>query len=371
MAGILFVTWDGGGNLPPALAVAHELAHRGENPRFLGHASQRSAIESAGFAFEAYRHAREWSALTRHSTLRAPLAYAGVFTDRGMGQDLLESLQREPADRVVVDGLLIGAMHGLASAGVEYQVLVHSLRSVMMRTLTGGPLALIMKVRRLDPAKHYRTAQGEIVTTLASFDPGSSEAPPTATYTGPVIPVVESAARPSTPPVVLVSFSTTYIQGQREVLQHVLDALADLEVHAIVTTGPAVAVDDLRATSNAEIHSFVPHSELMQRASLVIGHGGHSTTMLALAHGVPLLVIPMNLGFDQPEIGRIVAERGVGLTLDRRTGTARLREAIETLLDSSRFREQAELVGTELRARRGAREAASVVLANPAALRKR
>ena len=29
MASILFVTWDGGGNLPPALGIAAELRDRG------------------------------------------------------------------------------------------------------------------------------------------------------------------------------------------------------------------------------------------------------------------------------------------------------------------------------------------------------
>jgi UDP:flavonoid glycosyltransferase YjiC (YdhE family) len=58
MTGILFVTWDGGGNVPPALEIAREVTARGASARFLGHESQRIAIESAGFPFEAYRQAR-------------------------------------------------------------------------------------------------------------------------------------------------------------------------------------------------------------------------------------------------------------------------------------------------------------------------
>ncbi len=58
MANILFVTWDGGGNLPPALGIAAELRDRGEQVRFLGHQQQREAIESAGLRFEPYQQAR-------------------------------------------------------------------------------------------------------------------------------------------------------------------------------------------------------------------------------------------------------------------------------------------------------------------------
>ena len=49
MAEIVVVTWDGGGNVPPALAIAAELAARGHGIRVLGHRSQRDAIEAAGF----------------------------------------------------------------------------------------------------------------------------------------------------------------------------------------------------------------------------------------------------------------------------------------------------------------------------------
>jgi hypothetical protein len=37
MGDILFVTWDGGGNVPPAIGIACELQRRGESVRVLGH----------------------------------------------------------------------------------------------------------------------------------------------------------------------------------------------------------------------------------------------------------------------------------------------------------------------------------------------
>ena len=42
MAEVLMVTWDGGGNLTPALSVAAELRQRGHVVRFLGHGQQRA-----------------------------------------------------------------------------------------------------------------------------------------------------------------------------------------------------------------------------------------------------------------------------------------------------------------------------------------
>lgn len=70
------------------------------------------------------------------------------------------------------------------------------------------------------------------------------------------------------------------------------------------------------------------------RASLVIGHGGHSTTFRALAHGVPVLAMPMHPLLDQPMIADALERAGLGLHLPRRAGSDRIAAAVTTLLAS-------------------------------------
>ena len=48
MSQIAFVTWNGGGNLGPALPIARELRRRDHRAAFLGQETQRPAIEAAG-----------------------------------------------------------------------------------------------------------------------------------------------------------------------------------------------------------------------------------------------------------------------------------------------------------------------------------
>ena len=105
MAEIIGGTWDGGGNVPPAMAIARELADRGHGIRVLGHRGQRDAIEGAGFTAVATTHARDFRAGDPHST-RDLLA---TFGDRGMARDLLDELRRRPADLVLVDADQPGA----------------------------------------------------------------------------------------------------------------------------------------------------------------------------------------------------------------------------------------------------------------------
>ena len=53
MAEILFVTWDGGGNVPPAVGIAEELRARGHRVRFMGHAAAGVAFAEHGLEFTA------------------------------------------------------------------------------------------------------------------------------------------------------------------------------------------------------------------------------------------------------------------------------------------------------------------------------
>ncbi len=60
MSTFVFVTWNGGGNVTPALGIARSLAGRGHTVAFLGEETQRRRIEAAGLAFTAYTRRPDW-----------------------------------------------------------------------------------------------------------------------------------------------------------------------------------------------------------------------------------------------------------------------------------------------------------------------
>jgi len=62
MSRFLFVTWNGGGNLSPALGIARELLRREHAVRFLGAESQRARILAAGCSFTPFVHRVETDA---------------------------------------------------------------------------------------------------------------------------------------------------------------------------------------------------------------------------------------------------------------------------------------------------------------------
>lgn len=355
----LFVTWSGGGNLPPALAVATELARRGDRVRFLGHHDQRPAVEAAGFDFEPYSSGRPW----RGAVDDDALGMFRVFVDAGIGRDAVTSLRREPVDSVVVDCLLLGALAAVEREGVPTVVLSHTLLSFWLRFARNPVLRLLGRRDGLDAVRLWDAAAVNLVTVAPELDvvsagAGLGERRGNRIWTGSIVP---SDAAPARGDGVLVSLSTNNMPGQRAVLQRAIDAAATLGHPLTVTTGPAIDPASLRVPAGTEVHAFLPHTEAMQRSALVIGHGGYGTTATALAHDLPLVMLPLHPLIDQPMVARAVERAGAGIVLPKRASSSRIAAAARRALDEPRLRERAGMLGASIRTANAAERAAAAI----------
>jgi UDP:flavonoid glycosyltransferase YjiC (YdhE family) len=354
MARILAVTWDGGGNLPPMLGIAGELQRRGHQVRVLGHPQQGDAVASAALKFVGYRHARPWSPKVAATGARFLLRFLfGAFTDPGPGRDVHDELVREPADLALVDSMSLAGLRAAEQLGVPTAVLMHTFYRYHTHAWSRGPIGVVAALRGMRPGRLWNSADRVLVATDSALDPAAErQLPPNVRYTGVVQAPIRRGKREQKP-VVLVSLSTMFFEGQETTLQAILDALEGLPIRGLVTTG-AVAPGVLRAPANVEMHRYIPHDEIMPSASLLVGHGGHSTTMRALAHGVPLLVLPMHRILDQPMIGKAVAAAGVGRVLPKTAAVEEIRGAVRSLLQDPSYRHAAETAGARIRSRSGA-----------------
>jgi UDP:flavonoid glycosyltransferase YjiC (YdhE family) len=363
MADILFVTWDGGGNVPPALGIARELQRRGHAVRFLGHAGQAETLAAAGVEVVRSRHARRFSAHEKHT----PLGLIAAFSDRGMGRDLLDAVADRPADLVVVDCLMFGALDAARKAGLRYAVLEHFFDGYYERGCLRGPLGLSLLLRRLAPRRALAAADARIVATVPQLDPSAGKASGL-TYVGPVVDVARVHPGRFDDPMVLVSLSTFAFAGMGKALQTIIDAAACLPARVLVTTGAADA-SALRVPTGVEVHPFVPHVELMPRTSLVVGHGGHGTTMQALAHDLPVVVMPMDDHTDQPLVGRRLEAAGAGRVVPKKTSPEQLRPVLAAMVADGPHRAAAARLGAAVRELSGAvrgADALEVLLRNAA-----
>jgi UDP:flavonoid glycosyltransferase YjiC (YdhE family) len=256
------------------------------------------------------------------------------------------------------------SLAGLRSAersGVATAVLMHTLHRYHTHQWSRGPIGMVAAVRGMRPGRLWNAADRVLVATDSALDPAAARGklPANVRYTG----VVHTPIQAGTPdkekekPLVLVSLSTIFFEGQEATLQAILDALEGLPIRGIVTTG-AISPGALRIPANVEAHDYLPHDEIMPSASLIVGHGGHSTTMRALAHGVPLLILPMHRILDQLMIGKAVAAAGAGRVLPKTASADEIRSAVQSLLQDASYRRVAEVTGARLRSRNGAIAAA-------------
>lgn len=355
MSTIVFVTWDGGGNVPPALGIAVEMQRRGHEVRVMGHPTQQSAVGACGLGFLPFNTAHEFDARANNS----PFALLSVFGDRAMGRDVIAELEIRAADLVVVDCLLWGPMEALATAKIPFAALEHVFDEYFTRKWLRGPMGIAIAIKRFRAKRILDQAEVRLVASLPQLDPAATKPLPTnVRYTGPV--VGGSPANPDTP-TVLVSLSTVNFPGMAEVMQNVLDAVGTLDVHGIVTTGPALAASALRPPPNAELHEFVPHGEVLPQVTLVVGHGGHATTMAALAHDLPLIVLPLHPMLDQAMVGGAVEAAGAGRLLAKKAKPAQIAEAMKDLLADGPHRSAAAALGLAIRDAKGAETAADVI----------
>ncbi|MET3517974.1 UDP:flavonoid glycosyltransferase YjiC (YdhE family) [Pseudacidovorax sp. 1753] len=141
-------------------------------------------------------------------------------------------------------------------------------------------------------------------------------------------------------PIVHVTQGTLDNRDFSSLIQPALQGLADFDGHVVVSTGgaPIEALGALPA--NARTAEFLPYDRLLPRLSALVTNGGYGTTLLALRHGVPLVVAPG--AEDKPEVAARVQYFGVGINL--RTGRPtppRIAEAVRAVAGASPHRERA------------------------------
>lgn len=351
---VLFVTFAAGGNLPPALGIAQRVLANGGEALLLGDAGQAAASEAAGVPHTPHSTAVPFAPLERTSIPRGIVRLTRTTCGPAVADDLLRVAADRRPDVVVVDCMLLAALAASIRAGYPTVTLVHSFPSYFAQAYGRGPIGLVATACGQPPARRWRAAQASIATALPSLEGSGARSPFAALHlVGPVTPAVAQSSRASSPrrrPRVLISLSTIWYPGQDRTLQKLLDAVDGLDLDVVMTTGHAIDPAALRAPANAEVVRYVDHDALLHTVDAVVGHGGHGTAMRALAHDLPMLVVPSFSMTDQPEVGRRIAAAGAGSTLPPSASATRLRETIAWIARPGPHRVAAARLGRELRA---------------------
>lgn len=409
---VLLVTIQGGGNLPPLMGLARRLTDRGHRVHVLSEPSVAGEARAAGCTFTPWptapsgnavdrdlAAARDWELRTPAQVLRF-LGTVGDFLFGAAGlfaHDVLVTLEDLPADVVLVDVGLVGALAGAERFGCPTAVLMPN---IYMRPTAGRPVlgsgwqpARGALGRLRDRAAPYlfgrfidlglprlNAARADLglaplpsvfaaldrcarvlVMTSPTFDPPPDRLPANVRYVGPVVDdpawagAVPVPMTPGEEPLVLVAMSSTY-QAHQDLLNRVVSALAPLPARGLVTLGPGLRAGEVRGAPNVTVVPSAPHSEVLRNAAAVVTHGGHGTVIKALAAGVPMVVLPH--GRDQADNAARVLATATGLRLSRRSDPATIRNAVQCILAEPAYRQNARRMADALAAEAAGRSSA-------------
>lgn len=355
----LFLTADLGGNVPPTLAVAEALASRGFEVEIAGLKADRTTLRQIPFAAA--------TAITPDGRKRGPRelgALRRLMIGKPTSAAATAIIAERRADVVVVDCMTPAPIRGALEGGVPVVVLFHTFGTYWIRSFDRGPAGAILGILGLRPRTLWAKAAARLLLTDPELDPARDRPELTDyTWTG----TTEVGTGPESRgdrPRVLVALSSSDWPGMLPVYRRIVAALAELPVDAVVTTGGVDLGGELAGAANVDVRGWVSHADLLPTVDLVIGHGGHSTTMKVLAHGVPLLILPINPTADQRLIGEVIQSAGLGSWLPKSAKPTMIREAVREILSDNELSARAAATGHRLRTvPPGAETAADLIVA--------
>lgn len=399
MANYLIATWDGGGTTPPVMSVTRALTSKGHDVRVMADPVLRPDVEAAGATHVSWTRAPHRSTHTVESDFikdwepRSPAGGIARMIERLMfgpaaafAADVTEEIERRRPDVLVSEVLIAGPQVAAEAAGVPRAVLVptvnmlptpgvppfgpgfkpatgalgrardRALGAMNARTFAKGLPGLNAARAEYglrpvdDPLAQIVDADRVLVLTSAAFDWAAPELPAAVRYVGPRLDDPDWTGDWEPPageePLVLVGLSSTY-QKQGSLLRRATEALGTLPVRGLVTTGPAISADDLPAPANVHVRESAPHARILPSTGALVTHCGHGTAIKALAHGVPMVCMPM--GRDQNEVATRVVAAGAGKKVRSGASPQAIARAVQEVLADGSYRAAAGRLAEAIR----------------------
>lgn len=361
--------WDGGGNVPPLIAMGKHLLARGHRVRMVGTDTIAERARAAGIDFKPFRRAPSWTARPDHALEDEMDDFATHLLGPEMGEELLEAVDACDPGAVVIDCMAGGALSVAGHLALPTAVLVH-LRARFHYDAAGGSSVASLAAKQalnrqrarmgLPPLDVQRSLWAQLwpragkvfIASLPELEGPGDPLPDEFTYIGGVfdpdpdplpLEVVALIGREG-PPLVVISLSTTYMHQEDQLAT----AASSLEgLRGVITVGSGITADDLVGYGNVVVTRWAAHELLLPHADVVVTHAGHGTVIAALTAGAPLVCLPM--GRDQHGNARQVARLGAGVCIEASANPIELRAAIDTVLHDGRYRAKAQQLAENAR----------------------
>ena len=407
---VLIASTPASGHLYPLLSVGRALLSRGHEVVVCSANGLRERIEESGATFRAFPRIANFDLRYIEEEFpeyfdfpRGPelnmwiLKRAYVDTIPAQHQAIQEALQDFPADVILADNFLFGALPMLLGPRSERLPIVmlgtmglHLRRDDGAPPFAGLPPAVDdaqMEERAPIHQAHQAAFIGPINAdlksclrgmgieaptvsmfdstvvlpdaylqlTVPSFEYPRARLPATFRFVGtpPILP--NQAPRPpwaddvdGSRKVVMVTQGTLSNHDFSELVVPTLTALADeSDVLVVVTAGGRSSASiPGPIPNNARLADFLPLDWLFPKVDAVVTNGGYGTVNQALSYGIP--VVGAGASEDKLDVNARVAWSGVGIDLQTNTPVPEaLRAAVRQVLDEPQYRTRAKVLAAE------------------------
>jgi UDP:flavonoid glycosyltransferase YjiC (YdhE family) len=365
---MLFTLAGGSGHLAPLVPLARAAAAAGHEVAFSARPWMAAAVEAHGFpAFAAGTD-------LGLAPVRRPLAAVDVEREiQAVGPGFGRRVARERAagllplcaswrpDLLVCEELDFGAMVAAERLALPHATVLASASAGFVRPeLVAGPLGEVRAAHGLAPDPELASPARHLV--LSPFPPSLRD-PGAAGHAfrgaAGARPPGRAAAREA--PTVYFTLGTVFNVESGDLFQRVVAGLRELPIRLVVSVGRDVDPAELGPQpAHVRVERWISEAEVLPACRLVVSHGGSGSVLAALAHGLPMALLP--LGADQPLTAARCASLGVARVLDPLEATPRsVREAAASLLGDEACRRAAERVRAEIEALPGPAHAARLL----------
>ena len=149
-------------------------------------------------------------------------------------------------------------------------------------------------------------------------------------------------------PLVYFTLGTIFNLESGDLFERALAGLRVLPMDVVVTVGRELDPKVLGAQpSNAYVRSYIPQSALFPHCDLVVSHAGSGSVVGALAHGLPMVLLP--IGADQPFNAARCHDLHVGRVLNPVEATPEdVQRAATSVLEDATYRQNAKRLQAEI-----------------------
>jgi len=385
MARIVFFCIPAHGHTNPTLGVVRELTARGHEVLYYSYEPFRAKIEAAGArfipcdAFDAELH------LTPEEAKRigADLALSTrVLVDTTLSLDdmVCREMARLKPDCIVADSMAVWGKAVARKLGIPFVSSTttfafnrHSAK--IMKQSAGQLISMIFSMPKIN--RHIKRLQAKgypvksvldliqndadtdtIVYTSPQFQPCSDTFSEKYAFVGPSIRPVEEAFQKVREKLVYISMGTVN-NDMLPLYRNCVEALKDTGYQVIISVGNQVLPEAFgKLPEHIQIFPRVDQIAVLQKADVFLTHCGMNSVSEALYFGVPLVMLPQTS--EQKAVAARTEQLGAGLLLQA-TDTASIQTAVEQVLQTSKYRNNAQIIANGFHGCSGAKGAADKI----------